>query len=97
MQELAGRDAASYPSDQGKVWVCVCGRANAAREEECRRCRRNKHDIFTKFNEAAIEKIIFQRQSALEEEQRRQREEAEKIALAKEKHRKSAAAAAGSS
>ena len=33
MQELAGRDAASYPSDQGKVWVCVCGRANAAREE----------------------------------------------------------------
>ena len=74
MQELAGRDAASYPSDQGKVWVCVCGRANAAREEECRRCRRNKHDIFTKFNEAAIEKIIFQRKSALEEEQRRQRE-----------------------
>ena len=57
MQELAGAGGpASYPSDQGKVWVCVCGRADAAREEECRRCRRNKHDIFTKFDEASHRK-----------------------------------------
>ena len=80
MQELAGRDASCYPSDQGSVWVCVCGRPNAARDDECRRCHRDKHDIFTKLNEAAIEKIIFQRQSALEEEQRREREKARREA-----------------
>ncbi|MBQ6805751.1 MAG: hypothetical protein IJP04_13915, partial [Clostridia bacterium] len=84
MQELAGRDAASYPSDQGNVWVCVCGRPNAAKEEECRRCHRDKHEIFTKLNEAAVEKILFERQSILEEQQRRQREEARRIAQEKE-------------
>ena len=84
MQELAGPDAVCYPSDQGSVWVCVCGRANAARDEECRRCRRDKHELFTKLNEAAIEKIIFTRQNALEEQQRRQREEARRAAQAKE-------------
>ena len=66
MQELAGPDAACYPSDQGTVWVCVCGRANAAKDDECRRCRRDKHELFTKLNEAAIEKIIFTRQSFLQ-------------------------------
>lgn len=84
MQELAGRDAASYPSDQGTVWVCVCGRPNSAREETCRRCRRDKHAIFTKLNEAAIERVLIQRQSAVEEEQRREREEARRQAAVKE-------------
>ncbi|MBR6808940.1 MAG: hypothetical protein IKM64_01560, partial [Clostridia bacterium] len=36
MQQLAGHDASCYPSDQGNVWVCVCGRANAPREDACR-------------------------------------------------------------
>lgn len=88
MQELAGRDAASYPSDQGNVWVCVCGRPNGAKEEECRRCHRDKHEIFTKLNEASIEKIILARQNALEEAQRRQREEARRVAQEKEARQK---------
>ena len=84
MQELAGPDASYYPSDQGAVWVCVCGRANAAKDDECRRCRRDKHELFTKLNEAAIEKIIITRQNALEEQQHRQREEARRAAQEKE-------------
>ncbi len=84
MQELAGPDAVCYPSDQGAVWVCVCGRANAARDDECRRCRRDKHELFTKLNEAAIERILFNRQSQVEEQQRRQREEARRAAQEKE-------------
>ena len=88
MQELAGRDAASYPSDQGSVWVCVCGRPNAASEDHCRRCHRDKHEVFTRLNEAEIEKIIFQRQSALEEEQRRVREAARRAAAAREAREK---------
>ena len=84
MQEMAGRDAASYPSDQGAVWVCVCGRANSAREDTCRRCRRDRHAIFTKLNEAAIERVLFMRQSAIEDEQRRQREEARRQTAVRE-------------
>ena len=84
MQQMAGRDAASYPSDQGSVWTCVCGRPNSANEERCRRCQRDRHEIFTKLNEAAIEKIIITRQSIHEEEQRRRREEARRVAAMKE-------------
>ncbi len=88
MQELAGPDAVCYPSDQGAVWVCVCGRANAAKDDECRRCRRDKHELFTKLNEAAIERILFNRQSLIEEKQRRQREEARRAAQEKEASQK---------
>ena len=84
LQELAGKDASSYPSDQGAVWVCVCGRPNAARESQCRRCHRNKHQIFTQFNEAAVEKILFYRQSVLEDTQRQRREEQRQAAIAQE-------------
>ena len=84
MRELAGPDAASYPSDQGAVWVCVCGRPNSAHEDTCRRCRRDKHAIFTKLNEASIERVLFTRQSAIEDEQRRQREEARRQTAVKE-------------
>ena len=88
MQELAGPDAACFPSDQGAVWVCVCGRANAARDDQCRRCRRDKHELFTKLNEAAVEKIIITRQNILEEQQRLQRQEARKAAQEKEAREK---------
>ena len=54
LQEIAGRDASVCPSDQGAVWVCVCGRPNPASYEVCGRCQRNKHDIFTRYNEAEI-------------------------------------------
>ena len=88
MQELAGRDASSFPSDQGAVWVCVCGRPNAAREDKCRRCGRDKHEIFTKYNEAAIEKVLFYRQTLLEDAERQQREDQRKAAIEREKARK---------
>ena len=73
MQELAGADACCFPSDQGTVWVCVCGRPNAAGEEACSRCGREKHDVFFKLNQAAVENIIIKRESAREEKERRER------------------------
>ena len=94
MQELAGTDAITYPSDQGGVWVCVCGRPNAASADVCRRCGRDKHNVFVKYNEAAVEKIIFQRESAREEAERAEREEnrrraeEKKAQLKKKKHRR---------
>lgn len=74
IRQMAGEDAITYPSDQGAVWVCVCGRPNAAGEDTCRRCGRDKHDVFIQYNEAAVEKNIFEMESRLEEEQRLERE-----------------------
>ncbi|MBO2516849.1 MAG: hypothetical protein CW338_06155 [Clostridiales bacterium] len=79
MKQQAGDDAITYPSDQGSVWVCICGRPNSASEDTCRRCGRDKHDIFVNYNKAAIEKIIFQQLSAAEEQQRLEKEEQDRI------------------
>ncbi|MHC1786821.1 MAG: hypothetical protein AB9880_07160 [Christensenellales bacterium] len=76
LRYLAGKDAMGYPSDQGAVWVCVCGRPNPASLATCARCRRDKHEVFTSWNKAAIERIIFERENALEEKARHAREAA---------------------
>ena len=67
LRQMAGVDAIGYPSDQGAVWVCLCGRPNAASVSECLRCSREKHSQFTKYNKAAIETLIYRRDSELEE------------------------------
>lgn len=84
LRQMAGRDAVGYPSDQGAVWVCVCGRPNAASEDACRRCRRDKHDSFTRFHEAAVEKVIIERENEMEEKARREREQAARDQKARE-------------
>ncbi|NLE69011.1 MAG: hypothetical protein GX611_02350, partial [Clostridiales bacterium] len=67
LRQLAGPDAMGYPSDQGAVWVCLCGRPNAASATACLRCERDKHSQFTRFNKAAIETLIYRRDSEMEE------------------------------
>ena len=64
LRELAGADASVYPSDQGQVWTCVCGRPNPAGMEICSRCLRSKHGVFTAYNESVIEKIYSEREAA---------------------------------
>ena len=80
LRYLAGPDALGYPSDQGAVWMCVCGRPNAAGEDTCRRCGRLKRDVFTSFNEATVETVIFEHENAMEEKARRERAQAQKQA-----------------
>ena len=80
LRYLAGADAMGFPSDQGAVWVCVCGRPNSPGEDTCRRCGRQKRDVFTKFNEASVETIIFNHESAMEEKARRERAEKQRVA-----------------
>ena len=70
LRELAGADASVCPSDQGAVWICVCGRPNPAGIEVCSRCLRSKHAIFTNYNESNIEKIYSEREAAAEDEAR---------------------------
>ena len=90
LRYLAGQDAMGFPSDQGAVWVCVCGRPNSPGADSCRRCGRQKRDVFTSFNEASVETIIFNHESAMEEKARREREEKQRIADAQaaEKNKK---------
>ncbi len=95
LRHVAGEDACGYPSDQGAVWVCVCGRPNPASLAACARCERDKHEVFTQFGKASIEKIIYLRENALEEKARRAREDAgrmqalrEERELRRKKHRK---------
>lgn len=80
LRYLAGPDAMGFPSDQGAVWVCVCGRPNNPSADICRRCGRQKRDVFTSFNEASVETIIFNHESAMEEKARRERAEKQRVA-----------------
>jgi len=80
LRYLAGSDAMGFPSDQGAVWLCVCGRPNTPSSDSCRRCGRNKREVFTSFNEASVETIIFNHESAMEEKARRERAEKQRIA-----------------
>ena len=88
LRQLAGADALGYPSDQGGVWVCICGRPNPSGSGECARCERDKHDVFTLYNAAAIEKIIIEQDNALEEKERQQREEGERLLRAQQEKEK---------
>lgn len=87
LRYLAGQDALGYPMDQGAVWLCVCGRPNAAGEDTCRRCGRLKRDVFTSFNEATVEKVIFEHENAMEEMARQERAQAQQQAETEEKER----------
>lgn len=80
LRQLSGPDAVGFPSDQGAVWVCVCGRPNSPSSDICRRCERQKREVFTRCNEAAVETIIFNHEAAMEEKARQERAEAERIA-----------------
>jgi len=80
LRQLSGPDAVGFPSDQGAVWVCVCGRPNSPSSDVCRRCERQKREVFTRCNEAAVEAIIINHEAALEEKARRERAEAERLA-----------------
>ena len=87
LRYLAGADALGYPMDQGAVWLCVCGRPNAAGEDTCRRCGRLKRDVFTSFNEATVEKVIFEHETAMEDMARQERAQAEQQAAEEERRR----------
>ena len=73
---VAGADAVGYPEVQGPVWLCVCGRANAATETVCRRCERAKDEVIEKYSEDAVDAVIQKREAELEEIAQRARQEA---------------------
>ena len=72
---VAGEAAVGFPSQQDGLWVCVCGRPNADREEICARCRRQKDLIFTRYNQEAVEKQVNQRERQLDLSTRNVRED----------------------
>ena len=79
LRQLAGHDALGYPSDQGAVWVCLCGRPNAASATVCQRCGREKHGQFTTYHKAAIETMIYKMDAEMEEKAHAARIEASRM------------------
>ncbi|MCL1796531.1 MAG: soluble NSF attachment family protein, partial [Clostridia bacterium] len=76
LRYIAGSDAVGYPSDQGAVWICVCGRVNAAEEQLCRRCSRDREEVFERFAYDAVQRENDNRERALQQKARLAREEA---------------------
>ena len=76
---VAGETAVGWPSQQDGLWVCVCGRPNADKEEFCARCRRQKNMVFACYNREAVEKQVYQRERQLELSTRSAREDTARL------------------
>ncbi|GHU65730.1 hypothetical protein FACS1894184_02120 [Clostridia bacterium] len=84
LRYVAGPDAVGYPDDQGRVWMCVCGRANAEDEDTCRRCGRSREYIFLNDTPAAVKDAIASREHELEQKGQKAREESSRQELLKQ-------------
>ena len=86
LKYVAGENAVGYPSQQDGLWVCVCGRPNADREEICSRCLRSKEEVFTRFNREAVEKLLAQKERQLELKSRSAREDTARLQRIREEN-----------
>ena len=67
LRSVAGDMASGYPVQHRGYWVCVCGRPNLDDAQLCARCHREKAEVFARFNKAAIDAVVAQREAALVE------------------------------
>ena len=65
LRSVAGDLASGYPVQHRGYWVCVCGRPNLDDAQLCARCHREKAEVFARFNKAAIDAVVAQREAAL--------------------------------
>lgn len=85
LRYVAGGNAVGFPQEQDGLWLCVCGRPNAAEEGVCARCHREKAQVFNQFNREAIEKLTAQREQQLALKAKAAREDASRLQLQREK------------
>lgn len=81
LRYVAGPDAVGYPENQGKVWLCVCGRVNSDDENTCRRCGRSREYVFINDSKDAVSDAIAARERELEQKGRIAREDASRTEL----------------
>ena len=55
LKKVAGDDARGYPRMDDKVWMCVCGRANANSADICMRCGRQRSFVMKHYSFEAID------------------------------------------
>ena len=75
----AGSSAVGFPSQQARLWVCVCGRANSNHAYFCARCRQQKEAVFQQYNQESVLCLVRQRERQLDLKTRGVREEAAQI------------------
>lgn len=85
LRYVAGSNAVGYPQEQDGLWLCVCGRPNAAEDRVCARCHRDREQVFVQFNREAIEKLAAQREKQLSLKAKAAREDASRLQLQREK------------
>ena len=79
LRYVAGNGAVGFPSQQARLWVCVCGRPNGNRDYICARCRRQREMIFQQYNREAVLRQVNQRERQLDLKTRSAREEAAQL------------------
>ena len=72
---IAGETAVGYPTREGDLWICLCGRPNAAEEEYCVRCGRQRDLVFERFSPEAVAAQINLRERQLDLNSRSMRED----------------------
>ena len=85
LRVVAGEDAVGYPSDQGAVWLCVCGRPNESQADACARCLRKKADVFARYSREAVEKAVEEHETRLSEKGKQTLADSSEIQLRREK------------
>ncbi len=87
---VAGPDAVGYPSLQNRVWVCVCGRANALTSERCCRCERRRDTVFATCSRENVDQLIAVHEQKLISVAKAAREDTSRLAEEREKLRQKA-------
>ena len=85
LRYVAGDDAVGFPQEQNGLWLCVCGRPNAAEERVCVRCGRDREQVFTQDNREANEKLMAQREQQLALKTKAAQEDATRLQMMREK------------
>ena len=79
LKYVAGDAAVGFPSQQARLWVCVCGRPNDNRSPVCARCRRQKDMIFRQYARHEVEAQVARRERQLDLQSRGAREETARL------------------
>ena len=75
LKYAAGETAVGFPSLQEGLWICVCGRPNAADATACARCGQDRNTVFTRFSPEAVDAQVSLRERQLDLNSRNMRED----------------------
>lgn len=82
LMAVAGPDAVCWPERRKDTWVCVCGRFNLRAWHICRRCRRDRDEMFAQYELNAVMAQYQRQRDEQEAGERTEQLQAERTRLA---------------